>query len=180
MLRDGELRAMRWRHLDEGNGVYFVKETHSRAHGFTTTKTASSEAEVPVPRVLLDEFTEHKRRQAEMRLGKGARWKDEGLIFTTSKGTALPHNWINKGLNAQIAQKAGVRYVSLHTLRKTGATILESLGVSRAETQVALRHKRPAVTDNYVSVYMEQRREHMEQVARLFTEPFPQSSLKVG
>ena len=182
MLRDGELRAMRWRNLDEEKGVYFVRETHSRSHGFTTTKTASSEAEVPVPQVLLDELTEHKRRQAEMRLSKGDQWQDHGLIFTTSKGTVMPYHWFYKLLTTEISGRAGVRYVSLHTLRKTGATILESLGVSRAETQVALRHKRPSVTDDYVSVYMEQRREHMEQVAALLTEgrPFPQSSLKVG
>ena len=166
MLRDGELRAMRWRNLDEEKGVYFVKETHSRSHGFTTTKTASSEAEVPVPQLLLDELKEHKRRQAQMRLGKGDKWQDLGLIFTTSKGTVLPHYWMYKSQNSEIAQNAGVRYVSLHTLRKTGATILESLGVSRAETQVALRHKRPTATDDYVAVYMEQRREHIECVFR--------------
>lgn len=85
-----------------------------------------------------------------MRLAKGDKWPDYGLIFTTSKGTALPQHWMYKRPNSEIAQNAGVRHVSLHTLRKTGATILESLGVSRAETQVALRHKRPTVTDDYV------------------------------
>ena len=134
-----------------------------------------------MPQLLLDELQEHKRRQAEMRLKVGEKWQDHGLIFTGSKGRVLPHYWMYQGLNSEIAEKAGVRYVSLHTLRKTGATIVESLGVSRAETQVALRHKRPTVTDDYVAVYMEQRREHIEQVARLITEdPFPQSSLKVG
>ena len=120
MVQDGELRAMRWRNLEEERDLYHVRETHSRKHGFTTTKTASSEAEV--------------------------------------------------------------RRVSLHTLRKTGALILESLGVTRAETQEALRHKRPTVTAIYVSVYMEQPRKHMEEVAALLTgdPPFPQSSLKVG
>ena len=77
-----------------------------------------------------------------------------------------------------------MRYVSLHSLRKTGASILESLdGVSREETQTALRHKRLSVTDRYVDVYMEQRREHIEQLACLLTDDvpaFPQTSLNVG
>jgi integrase len=182
MLRDGELRAMRWANLEEEEGTYSVRETHSRSHGFTTTKTASSEAEVPVPQVLLDELAEHKRRQAEMRLRKGDKWRDDGLIFTTSKGTVVPHHWYYRSLKPEISIRADVRAVSLHTLRKTGASILESLGVSRAETKVALRHKRNTVTDDYVSVYMEQRREHIEEVAALLTEgqSFPQSSLKVG
>ena len=66
---------------------------------------------------------------------------------------------------------------------KNGSFVLESLGVSRAETQEALRQRRPAVTDTYVSVYMEQRREHIEQVAALLTNgqpSVPQSSPKVG
>ncbi|MBP39799.1 MAG: hypothetical protein CL726_10925 [Chloroflexi bacterium] len=77
--------------------------------------------------------------------------------------------------------KAGVRLVSLHTFRKTGASILESLGVSRAETQEALRHKRGTVTDAYVEVYMKERRAHIEQLANLLLEaPVPHSSLKAG
>ena len=66
---------------------------------------------------------------------------------------------------------------------ENGSFVLQSLGVSRAETQEALRQKRPAVTDTYVSVYMEQRREHIEQVAALLTNgqpSVPQSSPKGG
>ena len=182
MLRDGELRAMRWANLDEDAGLYFVRETHSRRHGFTTTKTASSEAQVPVPRILLSSLTEHHKRQAEHRLKSGTKWQDEGLIFTTGTGSPLHHCWFNERLKFEIAERAGIRPVSLHTLRKTGASILESSGVSRAETQEALRHKRVSVTDGYVSVYMDQRRQHMEEVAMLITDdlPAPQTSLKVA
>ena len=182
MLRDGELRAMRWANLDEEKGLYSVRETQSRTHGFTTTKTASSEAEVPVPHLLLQLFGQHRKCQSELRLKQGAKWQDHGLIFTTSKGTAMGHCWFSDSLKAEIATRAGVRPVSLHTLRKTGASILESLDVSRAETQVALRHKRPSVTDIYVSVYMDQRRQHIEKLADLLVEgpSFPQASLKVG
>ena len=182
MLRDGELRAMRWEGLDEERGLYFVRETHSRGHEFTTTKTASSEADVPVPEVLLEELRLHSKRQTEQRLKKGAKWQDTGLIFTTSKGSVLPPNWFHTELKAEICQNAGIRQVSLHTLRKTGASLLESLGVSRPETQEALRHKRATVTDGYVAVYMDQRRVHIEQLAALLIGDvsFPQSSLKVG
>ena len=129
----------------------------------------------------MDELRDHRKRQAEMRLKKGDKWQDHGLISTTAKGTPMPYNWFCKGTDAEIAERGGVRRVSLHTLRKTGASILESLGADRAETQEALRHKRPTVTDVYVSVYMEQRRKHMEEVAALLTgdPPFPQSSLNL-
>ena len=107
---------------------------------------------------------------------------EHDLIFTTRNGTPLGHCWYSDTLGKSLAEKSGLRPISLHTFRKTGASILESLGVSRAETQVALRHKRPSVTDTYVRVYMEERREHIEQTANLLfdTPSFPQSSLKAG
>ena len=42
-------------------------------------------------------------------------------------------------------------------------------GVSRSETMEALRHKRGSVTDRYVTLDMEQRRQHIEQLAGLLT-----------
>ena len=135
-----------------------------------------------MPGVLLEQLREHHRRQTELRLKAGAKWTDLGLIFTTGLGNPMHHCWFNESLKVEIARRADIRPVSLHTLRKTGASILESLGVSRAETQEALRHKRTTVTDGYVSVYMDKRREHIEQLADLVTggPVSPQTSLKVG
>ena len=183
MLRDGEFRAMRWVHLDWEERVYTVRETYSREHGFTTTKTASSEASVPMPEVLIDALKHHKARQADLRLRSGTVWQDLDLIFSTETGAPLPHGRMSQGWHPDIVERAQLRYVTLHTLRKTGASLLESIpGVAREETQAALRHKRLSVTDRYVAVYMEQRRKHIEQLADLLTSPppFPQSSLKLG
>ena len=165
---------MRWRNLEEERDLYYVRETHSRKHGFTTTKTASSEAEVPVPGILLEELREHRKRQAEMRLKKGDKWQDHDLIFTTSKGTALPHWQMSQRWNPEIAKAAGVRYISLHTLRKTGSTILETeLGSRRETVQAALRHKRRGVTDVYVAYDVEKLRPHFEGLAVALMDGLP-------
>jgi integrase len=79
MLRDGEFRGMRWGDLDEDEGTFFVGHHQSRQHGFTTTKTASSQATVPVPQLLLELLREHRKRQAELRLRKGEKWQDHEL-----------------------------------------------------------------------------------------------------
>ena len=55
--------------------------------GFTSVKTESSEAEVPVPRVLLDALSDHRKRQPEAKLFKGKGWQDQDLIFTTREGS---------------------------------------------------------------------------------------------
>jgi integrase len=64
MLRDGELRGMRWADLKEKRAVYHVRQQHSRAHGMGTTKTETSETEIAVPDVLLDALRQHKKQQA--------------------------------------------------------------------------------------------------------------------
>ena len=43
------------------------------------------------------------------------------------------------------------------------------MGDSRPETMVALRHKRGTVTDRYVGIDMDQRRQHIEELAGLLT-----------
>ena len=116
-----------------------------------------------------------------MRLKKGEKWEDNDLIFTTSKGTPLPHNWFCKqikgmSLNARIAEDAGVRRISEHTLRKTGATILETeLGAPRQVVQAALRHRRTSVTDVYVRYDAEALRPYIEELAEVVTDSLPTS-----
>ncbi len=74
---------------------------------------------------------------------EGHKWQDNNLIFPTSKGTPLYHNWFCKkvggaSVNEEIAERAGIRRISEHSLRKTGAPILESeLGVSREIAKAA-------------------------------------------
>ena len=159
---------MKWANLDWDQGLYYVRETQSRVHGFTSTKTEVSEAPVPVPRVLLEALSAHRKQQAESKLLKGGGWQDQDLIFTTSKGTPLPHWQMSSRWHPAIVKTAGL-HVSLHTLRKTGGSILEGMGVSRSETMAALRHKRGTVTDRYVGIDMEQRRQHIEALADLLT-----------
>ena len=174
MLRDGELRGLRWADLDEERKVCRIEQQQSRKHGMTTTKTAASEAEIPVPSVLLDALREHKKRQAEVRL-RVRKWQDNDLIFCTAKGTPLLHNWFvrkinGKSLNERISEAAGLRRVSEHTLRKTGATLLEvELRVPRAVVQAALRHQRQNVTDVYVNYDAQAVGPYIEELATLVT-----------
>ena len=186
MLRDGEFRGMRWADLDEEQAVYHVRQQHSRSYGMGTTKTESSEAEIPVPAVLLDALRQHKKHQAEQRLKKGDKWQDNDLIFPTSKGTPLYANWFCKkvagtSLNEKIAAQAGVRRVSEHTLRKTGSTILETeLGATREVAMAALRHTGKSVTDLYVRYDVESLRPHIDKLAALVTEGLPTTCPQTG
>ena len=77
---------MQWADYSEKRRVYHVRQQQSRKHGMGTTKTESSEAEIPVTKVLLDALREHRNRQAPVRLKKKEKWQDNGLIFATVEG----------------------------------------------------------------------------------------------
>ena len=84
--------------------------------GFTSVKTESSEAEGPVPRVLLDALSDHRKRQPEAKLFKGNGWQDQDLIFTTREGMSLPHWKLSARWHPEICKVAG-RHVSLHAAK---------------------------------------------------------------
>ena len=121
-----------------------------------------------------------------MRL-KMREWEDNDLIFCTSKGAPMFHTWFTrkihgKSLGERIAEKAGVRYVSEHTLRKTGATILETeLLAPRRSVQAALRHRGQSVTDVYVNYDSEAVRPYIEKLAAVvFAHNLPTNSPNSG
>ena len=148
---------------------------------FTSVSLALLLAAVPVQlnrsgsprgsaRVLVDALRDHRRRHAKAKLMNGSQWQEMDLIFPApTKGTPVQHSQLSGKWHPEICKAAGLRHVSLHTLRKTGASILEGMGVSRPETMAALRHKRGTVTDRYVGIDMQQRRQHIEALADLLT-----------
>ncbi len=105
-----------------------------------------------------------------MRL-KMREWEDNDLIFCTNKGTPMYYTWFTRKiqgrcLGERIAEAAGVRYVSEHALRKSGATIMETeLHAPRQVVKAALRHRGQSVTDVYVNYDSEAVRPFVEELA---------------
>jgi integrase len=74
-LRPGELRALRWDHLDLEQGVAYVW-CSTRRDGDTKTPQSRRLAHAP---------------QASRRSAQGESWRDHGMVFCHEDGT--PYSW---------------------------------------------------------------------------------------
>jgi integrase len=98
----------------------------------------------------ISDLYEHRNRQEQERLLAGSRWKESGLVFTSSLGTPLePRNTERAFL--EILEQAQLPRVRVHDLRHTAATLLLAQGVHPRLVMELLGHSQIAVTMNTYS-----------------------------
>jgi integrase len=95
-LRRGELLGLRWVDIDQTAQTVSVRQALLRVDGrlvLAKLKTDRSARTIPAPAVVLEHLREHRTRQLAERLRAGQRWRDSGLVFTSTIGTPLePRN----------------------------------------------------------------------------------------
>ena len=69
-------------------------------------------------------------------------------MFVSKNGSPLWTNKINKHLK-EFCKKAGIRYLSSHSIRVTSITSLNDYGVSPTKIQVAAGHSDIRTTNGY-------------------------------
>ena len=82
----------------------------------------------------------HCKRQMEERLRDGAVWRDHGLVFATTVGTALDAPNIVNRLFGPLLKRSELPDIRWHDLRHTYATLLLAKGVHPKFVQTALGH----------------------------------------
>jgi len=103
-IRTEEARALRWDQVDLDSATMAV--WRSVRHG-GDTKTQKSRRTLRLPAAAIEALREHRWRQAAERLAAGEMWSDQGLVFTTSIGTALDAGNVRKQFKA-ICKAAGL------------------------------------------------------------------------
>ncbi len=147
-LRRGELLGLSWEDIDLDTGEIRVRWQLQRVNGELTrrpTKTRSSDALLPLPQICVDALRSHKQLAASRRASAGPAWHHTGLLLTTRFGLPLdPRNFHR--LFKERADAAGVPVVSVHSTRRTCASILVELDVHPRVAMQILRHSQIAVT----------------------------------
>ena len=63
---------------------------------FAEPKTNRSRRTITIPGLVTDALRAHRLRQLEERLAAGARWRESGLVFTSTVGTPLDERNLNR------------------------------------------------------------------------------------
>ncbi len=162
-MRQGELRALRWKDVDLDRGVLAVTGTvagTSRATMAVGTPKSGRSRSVPLGTATVAALREHSRRQIEEQLLVGEEWQDCGLVFCTVFGDYLPTNTMVLLLHRVLA-RAGLPRIRFHDLRHTAATLMLANGVHPKVASEMLGHSTTAITlDLYSHVTP-----HMQQTA---------------
>ena len=147
-LRRGEALALHWSDVDLDAGLLRVRWTLSRTSQglqLDEPKTDKSRRTVPLPRSAIETLRAHRTRQLEEQRTAAGAWQEHGLVFTTEIGTPLePHNMLQRF--ELLAQRAGLRGVTLHTLRHSAASFLLASGTHTKVVQEHLDHSSYAIT----------------------------------
>jgi integrase len=150
--RLGELMALRWKDLDDGemNVRRALKRVPGEGLVFSSTKTKQSKRTVQLDEETVRVLKAHRTRQSEERLAAGAAYKNpnkesDRLVFTTPTGEHLDSGNLRKAF-ARIVKAAGLDHLRLHDLRHSYATLMLRAGTDLATVSAQLGHASPTTT----------------------------------
>jgi len=151
-LRKGEVLGLTWSSVRVDEAVMVVDHQLQRVgRGLLhrETKTEASDAELPMPSIILAALAVRRDRQEKDRTVAGNAWMalPEGphFVFTGKYGTPVDPRTVNRAFSARCL-KAGVRHMTVHDARRTCATLLVDLEVHPRIIMRILRHADVSVT----------------------------------
>lgn len=151
-LRRGEALALRWGQVELDRATARVNGSLVRRDGqlvVSTTKTAASRRTVALSPAMVALLQRWRTSQAAERLAAGNLWRGDGdgsdYVFTTALGVPVdPQNVLRTVRTA--AKAAGLRHVTVHTLRHTYATTALLNGIPLKVVSSNLGHASIQVT----------------------------------
>lgn len=154
-MREGELLALRWEHLDLDRGFLQVASTIGPGeHGglvFGQPKTDSSRRIISLVPEAVDALCTHRTCQLEERLAMGAEWIDSGLVFTRPTSAPIDGRNFSRRQFYPLLERAGLPRIRPHELRHTIATLNLHEGTPISEVSKMLGHASQRTTMNIYS-----------------------------
>ena len=155
-MRLGEALGLKWEDIDLAGRRLVIKRALQRQPGvglkFVEPKTSRSRRTVHLTSIAVEALTAHQEHTGLLRQMAGDRWRESGLVFTSTVGDGMEAGVVNDNLRRLLA-KAGLRHIRVHDLRHTVATILLQGGVHPKLVQDLLGHSTVTLTlDTYSHV----------------------------
>ena len=172
-MRPEEYLALKWSDLDIHAGTATVRRTLIWRKGggwyFGEPKTSRSRRTIPIPRSLVGELADHRRKQAESRLKKGADYQNNDLVFASGEGTPiLLRNLVRRHFQPLLTRAELSPSLRLYDLRHSCATLLLSAGENPKVVSERLGHASIVLTlDTYSHVLPSMQQAATEKLERI-------------
>lgn len=155
-MRLGELLGLKWEDVDLAGRRLVVRRALQRQSGkgllFVEPKTSRSRRTIHLTALAVEALGEHQSHTDLLRQVARDRWRESGLVFTSTVGDGMEAGVVNDNLRRLLA-KARLPHIRVHDLRHTVATILLQGGAHPKLVQDLLGHSTVTLTlDTYSHV----------------------------
>ncbi|SDY49569.1 Site-specific recombinase XerD [Geodermatophilus africanus] len=182
-LRRGEALGLRWADLDLANRTARIRQTVVDVGGrleFSTPKTRSSEATVPLTERAVQALLQWRLGQDIDRQAWGDAYEDHDLVFARENGAPLRPEYVTRRFVA-LSRAAGLRPVRLHDLRHGAASLMLAAGVPMAIVSKMLRHSSIGITvDTYGHLSEDTARTASDAMAAALEQAFETTAAAAG
>lgn len=152
-FRKGEGLGLRWCDIDWERKTITIEQQYTNVSGRTvksTPKTPRSTRIVPVLNDILEMLRQLRPKVYERRLRAGPDWQENELVFPSETGTPINPRNIVRFFKAAL-KRAGLRSdVTIHDLRHTALSLLETSGVPQSARMALAGHTSAAMSRHYI------------------------------
>jgi integrase len=149
--RTEELRALRWEHvhLEAGGSLPPHVEVWRSVRVGGDTKTRRSRRTLALPERCIEALRRQRAQQAADRLSAGERWRETGLVFTTSVGTKMLAGNVLRDFRRALALVPGLNPSEWtpRELRHSFVSLLSDAGVPLEQISQLVGHSGTTVTE---------------------------------
>jgi integrase len=148
-MRKGEILGLKWSDVDWEKSMLRVERqlqpVSFNGGALAPTKTKSGRRQIKLGKGLLAMLELHRQRQETQKLLAGNRWKENGMIFTTSIGTFIDQTKVSREFK-RILREADLPDIRFHDLRHTSLSFLLDRGTPVNTVQNRAGHSKASIT----------------------------------
>jgi integrase len=147
--RQMELLGLKWSDLDWVRQTLKIERQLNRPDGegvkFLAPKTRFGRRTIALGRKTIEILHKHYERQQAERQTAGNAWQENGLIFTTGKGTPIHHCNLVRDFK-KLLKDAGLPDIRFHDLRHTNTSLQLNQGIPVITVSRRLGHAKASIT----------------------------------
>jgi len=187
-MRPGEVLGLRWQDIDESSSSLSVTGTLKQARRITPSgqgvvrmernepKTFASRRPITLSPELIQALDRQKMYESLARMTAAENWIESGYVITTTVGTPVSLTNLRKAY-IKFLSVNGVRYIRLHDIRHSVATLSLGLGIPIEQVSQVLGHTRIETTK---SIYAQHVPKFTENFAHVLSASLPSAIESFG